>query len=148
MPPIGEQAVERMRSDHEHMLHLVQRIGAECTQRDKIENCNDCNPTLRHVCHANIEQLIRSFVETTLKHNLVELMFMDALVPLAHRIAHNQAHMDIAQQLKAIRVVFSEDGNCVLAIEGVDRIQQTLLAHFKDYDQQLESYLAEAAANN
>ncbi|TXT24840.1 MAG: hypothetical protein FD131_4834 [Rhodocyclaceae bacterium] len=53
--------------------------------------------------------------------------------------------MDIAQQLKAIRVVFSEDGNCVLAIEGIDHIHHTLLAHFKDYDQQLEAYLIEAA---
>ena len=63
----------------------------------------------------------------------------------AHRIAHNQAHMEIAQQLKAIRVVFSEDGNCVRAIEGIDRIHQTLQAHFTDYDQQLEAYLLEAA---
>jgi hypothetical protein len=51
--------------------------------------------------------------------------------------------MDIAQQLKAIRVLFSEDGNCVLAIEGIDHIHQTLQAHFKDYDQQLEAFLTE-----
>jgi len=148
MPPIGEDAVARIRRDHDHMLQLVERISSECSQRDKIDNCNDCSPTRRHVCHGNIEQLIRSFVETTLKHNLMESMFMEELAPHAHRIAHNQAHMDIAQQLKAIRVIFSEDGNCVLAIEGIDRVQQTLLAHFRDYDQQLESYLTAAVTNN
>lgn len=148
MPPIGEDAVARIRRDHERMLQLVERIRSECSQRDKIDNCNDCSPTLRHVCHGNIEQLIRSFVESTLKHNLMESMFMEELAPQAHRVAHNQAHMDIAQQLKEIRVVFSEDGNCVLAIEGIDRVQQTLLTHFRDYDQQLESYLTVAVANN
>lgn len=148
MPPIGEDAVARIRRDHERMLQLVERIRSECSQQGKIDNCNDCNPTLRHVCHGNIEQLIRSFVESTLKHNLMESMFMEELAPQAHRIAHNQAHMDIAQQLKEIRVVFSEDGNCVLAIEGIDRVQQTLLAHFRDYDLQLENYLVTAATNN
>lgn len=145
MPTMGEEAVARIRRDHEHMLHLIDRIRSECTERGKIDNCNDCGASHKVVCHGNIEQMIRSFVETTLKHNLIELMFMEDRVPSAHRLAHNQAHMDIAQQLKAIRVVFSEDGNCVLAIEGIDHIHQTLLEHFKDYDQQLEAYLVEAA---
>jgi hemerythrin len=126
------------------MLQLVDRIRAECNQRDKVESCYDCTSDRRGVCHGNIEQLVRSFVETTLKHNLIESMFMEELVPSAHRIAHNQAHMEIAQQLKAIRVVFAEDGDSILAIEGIDHIHQTLLAHFKDYDQQLEAYLSAA----
>ncbi|MGB4064927.1 MAG: hypothetical protein WBK19_13980 [Azonexus sp.] len=145
MPTMGEEAVDRIRRDHEHMLHLIDRIRSECTERGKIDNCNDCGASRKGVCHGNIEQMIRSFVETTLKHNLIELMFMEDRVPSAHRLAHNQAHMDIAQQLKAIRVIFSEDGNCVLAIEGIDHVHQTLLAHFKDFDQQLEAYLLEAA---
>lgn len=145
MTTIGEEAVKRIRSDHEHMLHLIDRIRSECTERGRIDNCRDCGASRKVVCQGNIEQMIRSFVESTLKHNLIELMLMEDRVPAAHRLAHNQAHMDIAQQLKAIRVIFSEDGNCVLAIEGIDQIHQTLLAHFKEYDQQLETYLAEAA---
>lgn len=145
MPTMGEEAVERIRRDHEHMLQLIDRIRAECTERGRIDDCGDCSQSRQGVCHGNIEQMIRAFVETTLKHNLIELMFMEDRVPSAHRLAHNQAHMDFAQQLKAIRVVFSEDRNCVLAIEGIDQVHQTLLAHFKDYDQQLEAYLIEAA---
>lgn len=141
MPAIQEQAVEKIRRDHEQMLGLIRRIKAECTQNDKIENCNDCHPNIRHVCHGNIEQLVRVFVEFTLKHNLVESMYMEGGVPHAHRVAHNQAHMDIAQQLKALRVVFSDDGNCVLAIDGIDKALTTLLGHFNEYDQELERYL-------
>lgn len=145
MPPIQEEAVERIRRDHEHMLGLAHRIKAECTQSDKIDNCNDCHPNIRHVCHGNIEQLVRAFVESTLKHNYIESVYMEDCVPPAHRIAHNQAHMDIAEQLKAIRVIFSEDGNCVLAIDGIDKVLSTLLAHFKEYDQELERYLVAPA---
>ena len=146
MPSNGEDAVARIRRDHERMLQMVERIRSECTQQGKIDHCKDCAPNRRGVCHGNIEQLIRSFVETTLKHNVIESVFMEEVAPAAHRIAHNQAHMEIAQQLKAIRVVFSEDGNCVLAIEGIERIHQTLLAHFTDYDQQLETYCSAALA--
>jgi len=147
MPPISEQAVEKMRRDHEQMLQLIERIEAQCNQRDRLDNCNDCHSSQRGVCHGNIEQMIRSFVEITLKHNLVESIYMDGMVPTAHRIAHNQAHMDIAQQLKEIRVVFSGDGNGIQAIEGIDRVRETLFAHFKEHDQQLEGYLAAAVAS-
>lgn len=141
MPPIRSQAVERIRRDHDTMIDLVRRIKATCTQSDKVDNCNDCELRQRPVCHGNIEQLVRAFVEVTLKHNLLESVFMESGVPHAHRIAHNRAHMDIAQQLKAIRLVFAEDGNCVLAIEGIDHVLETLRTHANDYDRPLESYL-------
>ena len=147
MPPVGEQAVEKMRRDHEHMLQSIQRIQAQCDQRDRIDNCNDCHSSQRTVCHGNIEQQIRGFVEMTLKHNLIESMYMEGIVPPAHRIAHNQAHMDIAQQLKEIRVVFSGDGNGIQAIEGIDRVRQTLIEHFRDHDQKLEAYLSATATS-
>lgn len=147
MPPIREQAIEKMRRDHGHMLQLIERIQAQCDQRDRLDNCKDCHSSQRGVCHGNIEQMIRSFVEMTLKHNLIESMYMDEIVPTAHRIAHNQAHMDIAQQLKEIRVVFSGDGNGIQAIEGIDRIRETLFAHFKEHDEKLEGYLAAAVAS-
>lgn len=145
MPPIRAQAAERIRRDHDTMIDLVRRIKAQCTQSAKVDNCNDCELRQRPVCHGNIEQLVRAFVEVTLKHNLLESVFMESGVPHAHRIAHNRAHMDIAQQLKAIRVVFSEDGNCVLAIEGVDHVLETLRIHANDYDLALESYLLASA---
>lgn len=141
MPPIGEDALERILRDHERMLELVDRIRSECDQRGKIDHCNNCAPNRRGVCHGNIEQLIRSFVEATLKHSAIESMFMEDVAPAEHRIAHNKAHMEIALQLKAIRVVFSEDGNGIEAIEGIDQVHQTLLAHFEDYDRQLAGYL-------
>lgn len=145
MPAVRQEAVERMRRDHVHMLELIQRIVAHCDQRERIVSCNDCNASQKLVCHGNIEQLIRTFVEMTLKHNLVESMFMEEVAPSAHRIAHNQAHMDIAQQLKEIRVVFFADGNGIQAIEGIDRVRQSLADHFRDHDQQLEAYLAATA---
>lgn len=148
MPPIREQAVEKMRRDHEQMLQLIERIQAQCDQDDQLDNCNDCNSSQRGICRGNIEQMIRSFVEMTLKHNLVESMYMEEIVPPAHRIAHNQAHMAIARQLKEIRVVFSGDGNGIQAIEGIDRVRETLFTHFKEHDQQLEGYLAAAIANS
>ena len=144
MSPNQEESLAKIRRDHDYMLLLIERIMGECDQTGVLKNCNDCQPTRRHVCHGNIEQLIRSFIEATLKHNFMESMYMEHFVPEAHRIAHNRAHMEIAQQLTEIRVVFSEVGNCVMAIDGMDRVRQTLLGHFKDYDHQLEAYLAVA----
>ena len=123
------------------MLELISRIKAECTQRERVDNCHACESSIRHLCHGNIEALIKTFVDVTLKHILIESMYMEERVPQAHRIAHNWAHMDISLQLKAIRVVFSQDGNCILAIDGVDQIQASLFKHFTDFDQQLETYL-------
>ncbi|TXT24841.1 MAG: hypothetical protein FD131_4835 [Rhodocyclaceae bacterium] len=42
MPTMGQEAVDRIRRDHEHMLHLIDRIRSECTERGKVDNCNDC----------------------------------------------------------------------------------------------------------
>jgi hypothetical protein len=56
--------------------------------------------------------------------------------------------MEIAQQLKEIRLVFSADGNGIQAIEGIDRVRQTLSEHFREYDQQLEAYLSATAASD
>ena len=136
------QDVEKIRRDHQHMLELISRIQAECTQREKVNNCNACDTSLRQLCHGNIEALIKNFVDVTLKHNLIESIYMmEEGVPPEHRIAHNRAHMEISLQLKEIRVVFTRDGNCILAIEGVDQALASLLRHFKDFDEQLENYL-------
>jgi hypothetical protein len=143
MPPIEGQAVERIRRDHEHLLDLAHRIQAVCSQRGKVKSCGECHSNLRHVCHGNIEQLVRLFVEATLKHNVIESIYMDGCVPHAHQTAHNQAHTHIAHKLKDIRVEFSEDGNCVLAIVGIDNALAALHAHFEEYDAELERYLME-----
>lgn len=141
MQLISDEAVERMRRDHAYMLDLIHRIKASCDRSDKIDNCRDCGSNHREFCHSKIEQLIRTFVETTLKHNAIESLYMAENVPKAHRIAHNNAHLAIAEQLRAIRVIFSEDGNCVLAIHGIDEVLQTLQSHFHEYDRALEAYL-------
>ena len=141
MPPIREQAVEKIRRDHNYLIEMVDRIKGLCTQRDTRGNCRDCQSGVRNVCQGNVEQLIRSFVEVTLKHNLVETVYMDNGVPEAHRTAHMKAHLRIAEQMKTIRAVFSDDGNCVLAIEGIDNVLDALLAHFNEFDLALENYL-------
>jgi hemerythrin len=145
MPPIEGQAIERVRRDHEHLLELAHRIQAVCSQRDKVRNCSDCHANSRHVCHGNIEQLVRLFIEATLKHNVIESIYMDGCVPHAHQVAHNQAHTEIAHKLKEIRVEFSEDGNCIVAIAGIDDVLVALHSHFEEYDSVLESYLLEVA---
>jgi hemerythrin len=141
MPQIREQAAERMRRDHESLLEMVQRIKSLCSQGQQVDNCNKCPPNPRMVCQGNIEQLIRTFVETTLKHNMIESLYMEDGVPMTHRIAHNQAHLAMAEQMKSIRVVLSEDRNCVLAIEGIDRVLEALKKHFEEFDKPLEHYL-------
>lgn len=141
MSLVREEAAERMRRDHDVMIGLMRRIQSLCTQPVKSGNCHCCQSSQRDICQATIDQLLRAFVEATLKHNLIESLYMEEGVPPAHRLAHNQAHMEIAQQLKAIRLVLSEDGNCVLAIEGIDRVFATLQAHATDYDEKLEAYL-------
>ena len=127
------------------MIDLAHRIKSLCTQGDEVSNCNGCERSKFQVCHGNIEQQIRTFVEFTLKHNLIESLYMDDGVPKAHRIAHTQAHLNIAQQMKTIRAVFSEDGNCILAIDGIDNVLEALLAHIEEFDQPLERYLLTAA---
>lgn len=141
MPMIQEEAVERMRRDHACMIELISRIKATCTQVHVLDNCNQCQSGRRQVCHAEVRQLVAAFVETTLKHNVLESLYMDGRVPKAHRQAHNQAHMAIAEQVKTIRIVLSEDGNCVLAIAGIDEVLAGLAAHFNEFDRQLEDYL-------
>jgi hemerythrin len=141
MQLICDEAVDRMHRDHDYMLDLIRRIKASCDRSDKIANCRDCGSNHREFCHSNIEQLVRAFVEATLKHNAIESLYMAKNVPKTHRIAHNNAHLAIAEQLRAIRVVFSEDGNCVQAIHGIDEVLQTLQSHFQEFDRHLESYL-------
>ena len=141
MSAMRKQDIEKISRDHTQILELIARIKAECIQRDSVVNCNACQPNSRMVCRGNIEHLIKLFVEVTLKHNLTESVYMEEGVPQAHRVAHNRAHLEIAEKLKAIRVTFSADGNSVMAIEGVEQALELLMAHFRDFDQQLEAYL-------
>lgn len=138
---IREEAVARMRRDHAGMVELIHRMQAACTQTAVVDNCNHCPSSQRELCRSEIEHLLRAFVEATLKHNVMESLYMEHGVPAAHRLAHNQAHMRLAEQLKAIRVVLAGDGNCVLAIDGIDDALASLLAHFSEFDEHLENYL-------
>ncbi|HEY6896246.1 MAG TPA: hypothetical protein VI279_03215 [Rhodocyclaceae bacterium] len=145
MEPIRKLAFDRTRGDHERMLDLVAQIKAACAQPDAKSDCYGCQPTQRQMCRGNVKDLISEFIEATLKHDVIESLLMEAGVPKEHCLAHKQAHMLIAEQLKAIRVIFSDDGNCVVAIEGIDDVMNVLLAHYEEYDRPLEAYLLAAA---
>lgn len=136
-----ELAVERMRREHDYLSAQVLRIKSLCAESGSLRSCRACAPVRREVCQENVEQLIRNFVESTLRHNLAETVYMVGRVPLEHRQAHLRAHLAIGEELKAIRLVFSEDGNCVQAIEGVDRALALLDAHAEEFDEPLERYL-------
>lgn len=127
------------------MRQLMHRIIALCDQSEAVGNCHGCPSIQRVFCRENVEQLIRAFVDVTLRHNLIESACMGADVPREHRIAHNRAHMDIAEDLKAIRLVYSLDGNGVVAIEGIEKVLGTLSAHLIDYDEPLEKFLLAVA---
>lgn len=143
---IREEAIDRMRRDHEAMLDLIRRIQALCSERGHVDDCHGCKDDRRAYCRSHVEQLVRAFVEATLKHNAMESLYMDEGVPEAHRRAHNRAHMSIAEQLKTIRIVLASDGNTVRAIEGIDEVLAALRAHFAEFDSHLERYLMAPAA--
>jgi hemerythrin len=135
-----------MRRDHEAMLDLIRRIQTLCSERDRGEDCSGCGEDRRAFCRSHVEQLVRAFVEATLKHNAMESLYMDDDVPEVHRRAHNRAHMVIAEQLKNIRIVLAADGNTVRAIAGIDEVLAALSTHFAEYDSHLERYLLAPAA--
>lgn len=141
MEPIRELAFDRTHRDHKLMVDFAERIKAACKQRSIVDDCHKCCPDLRQVCRSAVENLIKAFVEATLKHDVIEALLMKGNVPQAHRLAHMQSHIAIAEQLKSIRVVLSGDGNCVLAVDGIDGVLSLLLAHYEEYDQPLENYL-------
>lgn len=143
---IREEAVDRMHRDHEAMLELIRRVQGLCSERGHGGQCAACGDERQGYCRSHVEQLVRAFVEATLKHNAMEALYMDDGVPDEHRRAHNRAHMAIAEQLKGIRIVLASDGNTVRAIEGVDAVLASLTAHFAEYDSHLERYLMPSAA--
>lgn len=143
---IREEAIERMHRDHEAMLELIRRIQALCGERERGDGCSGCTDDRRGFCRSHVEQLVRAFVEATLKHNAMESLYMEEGVPVEHRRAHLRAHMDIAERLKGIRIVFAKDGDTVRAIEGIDEVLAALHGHFAEYDRHLEGYLLASAA--
>jgi len=141
---LPESTFEKLAHDHAYMDALIGQIASLCTSREVAETCNDCAAGKRNLCRSNVEHMIQNFVQVTLKHNLLESLWMENSVPDAHRIAHNRAHLEIAEQLDQIRAVFADDGNSLVAIEGIDRIQATLRAHRLEFDHTLEALLKAA----
>lgn len=142
MPPNQEESLDKVHRDHSYLLELITRIKAVCSEAGQLQSCHECQHSRHHMCHSDTEQLIRTFVEATLKHNFIESMYMVDFAPEEHQIAHNRAHKEIAKQLKTIKETFSENRDCVQAIEGIDSIHATLSSHFKEYDQALEQYMS------
>jgi len=141
---LPESTFEKLAQDHTYIDVLIQQIASLCPSREVSDNCHQCAINKRNLCRSNVEHLIQNFVQVTLKHNLLESLWMEHSAPEAHRIAHNRAHLDIAEQLDQIRAVFADDGNSLVAIEGIDRIRATLRAHRHDFDAPLEAHLKAA----
>lgn len=139
-----EQIVIKLRNDHKFMVELMERIKALCAQGETVQGCHACLPGQRSLCHENLDQLIKTFVDVTLRHNLVESACMDNKVPREHRVEHNRAHLKIADQMKAIRLVFKGNGDGVVAIEGIATVFETLSQHLSEFDAPLERYLLTA----
>lgn len=145
MTQAREHEVKRIHQDHEYLFQLIAKIKSACADAGSRKICWECPPTQRGVCQGNVDQLILHLVEVTLKHHLLESVFMAEGVPQEHRVAHMRSHVKIAEQMKSIRVIFSEDGNCILAIEGVEGVLDSLSAHIEEFDRPLEEYLLTAA---
>ena len=142
--PLSPSSIEKLHKDHAYMKALILRIKGMCSQRGVVDSCDNCATAKRDVCRSNVDQLIRNFVEVTLKHNLLETLYMEQGVPHEHRVAHNRAHLEMAEQLQQVRAVFSEDGNSLIAIEGIDQMLDCLEAHARDFDEPMEAYLQTA----
>ncbi|QID17976.1 hypothetical protein G3580_10185 [Nitrogeniibacter mangrovi] len=141
---ISENTLAKLHADHAYMDALIRQIAGLCVSRGAVDSCDQCRPNRRTLCRSNVEQLIHTFVQVTLKHNLLESQCMEDEVPAEHRIAHNRAHARIGEQLQQLRAIFADDGNSLVAIEGIDRVQAALDDHLIEFDEALEAYLKAA----
>lgn len=145
MNMVPGHALDKIRRDHDYLFDLMDRIEAVCCQRDDAIDCRSCGAERRLVCQGDVLQLLRTFTEATLKHHAVEAFYMSDAAPAEHRTAHARAHMEIAGKLQAIRVEFSEDGNCIRAIDGIEQAVAAIRAHIEAFDLPLERYLLQPA---
>lgn len=139
-----EQIIAKLHQDHAYMLELIGRIRSLCESGAQDQDCSRCDPVKRVPCHMNIDHLIRTLVDVTLRHNLIESACMEDGVPREHRIAHNRAHLKISETMRNIKVDFKDSGDGVLAIDQVSHALDTLIAHLAEFDQPMERYLLEA----
>ena len=139
-----EHLVAKLRQDHEYMIELMEEIRDLCIREEPEKSCTACPVSRRAVCGSNIEQSIRVFIEVSLRHNLIEAACMDIHVPRAHRIAHNLAHIEMAEQMEAIRRAFEASGNGAVAVEAIGALLDSHATHFVEYDLPLEKYLLAA----
>lgn len=139
-----QQLVLKLHEDHAYLQALMAQISALCDRGDPVVGCNGCAPQQRTSCSSDIENLVRTFIEATLHHNMLESACMQDIAPREHRHAHNQAHLMIAERLKAVRLDFRQTGNGVAAIRDIGKIMPLLREHIDSYDEQLEAYLLAA----
>lgn len=139
-----EPLVAKLRQDHAYLIELMEEIRGLCDRGEPDRSCTACPVSRRTICGSNIEQSIRTFIEITLRHNLIEAACMDINVPRAHRIAHNLAHIEMADQMEAIRRAFEASGNGAVAVEEIGALLDTQANHFVEYDLPLEKYLLAA----
>jgi hemerythrin len=141
MNMVPGHAVEKIHRDHDYLFELMARLESVCDKRSERINCHTCEGGVRVVCRGNVSELVQTFIEVTLKHHAVEALYMSDAAPQEHRTAHLRAHLAIAEQLKAIRVRFSDDGNAVTAIDGIEQAVAMMRAHMDEFDRPLEGFL-------
>ena len=139
-----QQLVLKLHEDHAYLQALMAQISALCDRGDLTAGCNGCASQQRTSRTSDIENLIRTFIEATLHHNMLESACMQDKAPREHRLAHNQAHLMIAERLKAVRLDFRQTSNGVAAIRDISEIMTLLTEHINSYDEQLEAYLLAA----
>lgn len=138
------QIIAKLHQDHVYMAELIKRIRLICDSGSPDEDCHQCDPGRRIPCHMNIEHLIRTLVEVTIRHNLIESACMEEGVPREHRIAHNRAHLDISETMRSIRLDFKENGDGIVAIEQISSVLDQLDAHLANFNRAMEQFLLEA----
>ncbi len=139
-----QNLVTKLREDHAYLHELMAQISTLCERDEQVAGCKACSPQRQTNCISNIEHLIRTFIEATLHHNMLESACMQDLVPREHRLAHNQDHLLIAERLKAVRMDFRQTGNGIAAIDDIAGVMNMLAAHIDQFDQPLEGYLLAA----
>lgn len=141
---IPESSIEKLHDDHAYLHALIERMRSCCTPGAARTDCRSCQPAKQRLCRSNVEQLIRTFIQTTLKHHLLESLLMENHVPEPHRQAHNAAHLVLAERLDQIRAVLADDGETVLAIDGLEQFESDLMAHETGFDGPMLQYLQRA----
>ncbi len=138
-----EQLITKLRQDHAYIFELMERIRAICKTGFPEEGCQKCDLSRREPCQMDIEHLVRTLFEVSLRHHLVESAWMKNNVPSDHLIAHNYDHLKISDAMNRIRQDFKENGNGLSVITQVTALLDHLTSHLEEFDLPMERFFLE-----